>query len=139
MSQNIRHKIYTTTASSEKTRGFNFLEADSGIKSFKLYHKTHLALLGLTPIAVATSPSLLNVPVDFALALSIPLHAHIGMSWVISDYVNSAGSRKAARLALAGLTVATVAGLMKLNYDGPGVTESVLRLWRKPETEKKAE
>lgn len=107
---------------------------DQGIKSFKLYHKTHLALLGLTPVAVAASPSILNYPIDFALALTIPLHAHIGMNWVISDYVPP-GTRKIARVALAGLTLATVAGLLKLNFDGPGVTESVKGLWREPKTE----
>ena len=122
------------TANEEKSRAFNFVQADMGIKSFKLYHKTHLLLLGVTPIAVVASPSMLNVPLDFVLALGIPLHAHIGMNWVISDYVPPA-TRGLARGALAGLTLVTVAGLLKLNYDGPGITESIKGLWREEKKE----
>ena len=72
---------------------------------------------------------MLNYPIDLALAVTIPLHAHIGMNWLISDYVPPS-SRKVSRFVLAGLTAATVAGLLKLNYDGPGITESVKGLWR---------
>ena len=30
---------------------------------------------------------MINMPVDLALGVIFPLHAHIGMNWIISDYV----------------------------------------------------
>jgi hypothetical protein len=47
---------------------------------------------------------------------------------VITDYVPVAG-RMASRAGLLGLSCASVAGLMKLNADGPGITATLKRLW----------
>ena len=57
------------------------------------------------------------------------MHAHIGFNYIISDYVPKA-SRAMARYALAGVTGITILGLTKLNFDGPGLTESFKSLWR---------
>ena len=48
---------------------------------------------------------------------------------VISDYVPVAG-RTVARAGLLGLSVASVAGLLKLNHEGPGVTATLRKLWK---------
>ena len=41
----------------------------------------------------------------------------------------------AARAGMLGVTIVTLAGLAKLNFDGPGLTESVKSLWRSPKSE----
>lgn len=55
--------------------------------STTVYHYTSLAALGLMPVALVASPSALNVPIDLALGVILPLHGHIGMNYVITDYV----------------------------------------------------
>ena len=52
-----------------------------------LYHKLNWSLLALTPLAFIMSPSPINMPVDWTLAVLFPLHAHFGMNSVIYDYV----------------------------------------------------
>ena len=53
-----------------------------------------------------------------------------GARQVISDYVPVSG-RPVVRAGVLGLSLATVAGLLKLNRDGPGVTATLKSLWRK--------
>ncbi len=107
----------------------------------------------LTPQGVA--------PIDYGLAIAAPLHGHIALNFVrrkrierasahsllaycppltlacfrpraqvVSDYVPVAG-RAVVRTGVLGLSLVTVAGLMKLNRDGPGVTATLKSLWRK--------
>ena len=49
---------------------------------------------------------------------------------VISDYV-PVGGRPVARAGVLGLSLVTVAGLARLNREGPGVTATLKQLWRK--------
>lgn len=86
-------------------------------------------MAGLTPIAFVLSPSILNYPVDILLGALIPLHAHMGMNYVISDYVPKAG-RTLARTGMLGLTIVAAAGILKLNLTGPGLTETLKAMWR---------
>ena len=72
----------------------------------------------------------MNKPVDIALGVAFPAHAHIGMNYIISDYVPKA-ARGAARVSLLGVTVVTMAGLLKLNLAGDGLTEVLKSFWRK--------
>ncbi len=99
-------------------------------------------------------------PIDYGLAIAAPLHGHIALNFVrrtrierasdtllacsapltlarfrpraqvVSDYVPVAG-RAVVRTGVLGLSLVTVAGLMKLNRDGPGVTATLKSLWRK--------
>ncbi|KAJ1452015.1 CybS-domain-containing protein [Pelagophyceae sp. CCMP2097] len=114
-------------------RGINIVAADEGKLATSYYHAINLGLLGLTPVALA-APSALNFPLDMALAVFFPLHAHIGMNYVISDYVPKFLSRAAigpARAVMLGVTSVTVLGLFKLNVEGPGITKSLKQLWYK--------
>lgn len=88
-------------------------------------------LAGLTPVALFLSPSIINMPIDIALGVIFPFHGHVAMNYVISDYVPKA-SRSLARAVMLGVTVVAVAGLFKLNIQGPGLTETLKSLWRKP-------
>ena len=73
--------------SSTKPKSAGLMEAD-GSKSFnKLYHASGFALVGLFPAALILSPSAINMPVDLALGFMFPFHAHVGMNYIISDYV----------------------------------------------------
>ena len=67
--------------------------------------------------------------------LALPFHSHVGLNYVISDYVPKA-HRAAARGGLLFATAITVAGIFKMNYDGPGLTETLKSLWRKPADKK---
>lgn len=71
------------------------------------------------------------MPFDLALGVLVPVHAHVGLNFVVADYVPKS-SRPLARGLVLALTIVTAAGLLKLNIQGPGLTESLKSLWRKP-------
>jgi succinate dehydrogenase (ubiquinone) membrane anchor subunit len=96
---------------------------------------TNLSLAALVPTAVILSPSSLNVPVDYALAVLLPLHSHIGMNGVLSDYIPK-NILPLTRLALLGASGVMFLGLMNLNITGSGVTETVKTIWREPPSNK---
>ena len=77
------------------------------------------------------SPTILNLPVDLAMGLIIPVHMNIGLSGVIEDYVPKA-QRSAAFTALLAVTGVTALGLLKINLCGAGIAESLKSLWRTP-------
>jgi succinate dehydrogenase (ubiquinone) membrane anchor subunit len=107
---------------------------DSSGRIIHLYHKLNLALLGLTPVALVLSPSVLNMPVDLALGVLFPLHAHVAMNGVITDYAGKVfgkGATMSCRIVMLGFTCGTILGFARLNLTGEGLTESVKGLWRK--------
>ena len=58
-----------------------FIAADAEVGlAVKVYHRVNLALLGATPVALATDNTFLSFPVDMGLAIMFPLHGHIGMN-----------------------------------------------------------
>ena len=87
-------------------------------------------------LALALSPSLMNMPVDLAMGVVFPIHGHIGFNYVISDYVPKP-AQGAARGALLGITAITLLGLLKLNVADDGITETVKAMWKDPATQKK--
>ena len=100
----VKRSLRTTTKRKNNVMN-QILEGDSGkgILSTKMYHYTVYGSVALFPVALALSPSKLNIPVDVALGLIFPIHAHIGMNYVISDYVPK-GLRGAARTGWLGVT-----------------------------------
>lgn len=88
-----------------------------------------MGLLGLLPVAMFFSPSVVSVPVDLTLGVVIPVHAHIGMNHVISDYVPKS-QQPLARLGWLGVTAVMFLGLLRTNIEGPGITETVKTIWR---------
>ncbi|GAB9463560.1 Sdh4, succinate dehydrogenase subunit 4 [Globisporangium polare] len=111
------------------------IEADNATFTTKVYHYSSMALLGLTPVAFVLSPSPIALPVDFALGVLFPLHAHIGMNNVISDYVPKE-TKTLARLAWLGVTGVMLLGLLRVNIEGPGVTETIKTIWRESPNKK---
>jgi succinate dehydrogenase (ubiquinone) membrane anchor subunit len=82
----------------------------------------------LTPISFVLSPSPMNKPIDFTLGVLFPLHAHVGLNYVITDYVPKA-IRTVARVSLLGVTGLTCVGLLQLNMNGVGMTQAIKNLW----------
>ncbi|CAK4085825.1 unnamed protein product [Aphanomyces euteiches] len=114
------------------------LNADNSVYTTKAMHLTSLALLALVPTAVVLSPSALNVPVDYALAALIPIHGHIGLNGVLSDYLPK-NVQGLGRVAVLGVSVVTFVGLLSLNITGAGITESVKAIWIEPPSKKEEE
>jgi succinate dehydrogenase (ubiquinone) membrane anchor subunit len=88
--------------------------------------------MGLMPLALVAHPSVLSMPVDVALGVMFPVHMHIGMGYVITDYAPKffgKGSVMPIRYIQLVLTGITFLGLAKLNFAGPGLTGSVKALW----------
>jgi hypothetical protein len=80
----VRLMASKATSSSEAAA---FISADQTITQNRIYHKTHYASLALVPIALAAHPSALSMPVDIALAIVLPLHAHVSLK--IDSFGNS--------------------------------------------------
>lgn len=97
----------------------------------KLYHFTSIGLLALMPCAFALSPSALSMPIDWAMGVLIPMHTHIGMNNVISDYIPKP-QQPIMRLAWLAATGIMCFGLVRLNAEGPGITETIKTFWRQP-------
>ena len=74
----------------------------------------------LCPDAGATQGIILRAT-DFALGVAVPVHAHVAINSVISDYVPKSVMGASALLL----------GLLKLNLTSPGTTSAVgkLRSW----------
>ena len=73
------------------------------------------------------------MPFDLLIGIALPMHGHIGMNLVATDYVGKIAGKAAVgpfRMGMAAVTGATMLGLLKLNLTGPGITESVKSFWR---------
>ncbi|KAH7462958.1 hypothetical protein KRP22_001569 [Phytophthora ramorum] len=111
------------------------VEADNHVLSVKLQHLTSIGLMATVPLAFVLSPSPLALPVDLALGVILPVHAHIGMNNVISDYVPK-NVRTLVRLGWLGATSLMFLGLLRVNLEGPGITEVVKTVWRESPNKK---
>lgn len=111
----------------------SFIAADQTLAQTKFYHRTNLAVLLLTPAAIILHPSPLSFPVDVALAIVFPIHAHMGMNWIFTDYVPGSPTG-AARMALFAVSVLATLGLLKVSLVGPGITGTLKAFWKEPET-----
>ena len=107
----------------------SFYSADSSKSLNKFYHVSSLAFVGLVPVAIVTGPSYFSSVLDVILGVAFPIHGHVALNYVISDYVPKA-SRAVARVGLTGFTVVTLAGLLRLNLSGPGLTETLKAMWK---------
>lgn len=58
----------------------------------KYYHILNHSLLLACPLALILSPSVLTFPIDLFLGVALPLHGHVGLNYVISDYVPKVGT-----------------------------------------------
>mmetsp|Transcript_32500 Transcript_32500/g.80157 ORF Transcript_32500/g.80157 Transcript_32500/m.80157 type:complete len:111 (+) Transcript_32500:170-502(+) len=103
------------------------LVADRGTMMMKIYHASGFALAALVPAAMVIPGGV--SPIDLALGVALPVHSHIALNFVVSDYVPRA-TAPAVRAGLLGVTCLTFAGLMRLNLQGEGMTRTAKRLWK---------
>jgi succinate dehydrogenase (ubiquinone) membrane anchor subunit len=84
---------------------------------------------GLVPLAALTKEGDgAAVAVDAGLAVALPIHSHIALNYVVSDYVPR-GMRTGARWGVLGSSVLAALGLARLAASEPGLTGTVKRLW----------
>ena len=126
----IRNARRSVSNNSKSSTFEDLLNIDGSKVVLKRYHQGAVILAVLAPAAFMISPSPYNMPIDLALGFIFPLHAHVGLNAVVSDYVPKV-LQTSARLGLLGVTGITLVGLLKLNVMGPGLTESIKSLWRK--------
>jgi len=65
---------------------------------------------------------------DVGLAVALPLHSHVALSYVVSDYVPKT-FQIPVRAGVAGLTAVAFLGLMKTAVLGPGIGGAIKQLW----------
>jgi len=100
----------------------------------KLYHKTNLLAMAMTPLVfVLPDGNVVATLFNVVLGIALPVHAHIGMSGILTDYVPkfSKGALGPARFALVAVTGVTLVGLLKHNLTGDGMVKSIKNLWVK--------
>jgi len=105
-----------------------------------LFHKTNIAAMALAPlILVLPDSGAATMGYNVVMGLALPLHGHIGMTGILTDYVPkvSKAALTPARYVMVGITAITVLGLLKHNLAGDGMTKTLKALWRKPEAEEK--
>ena len=78
--------------------------ADGNNTVNKWFHKTGVVLAVATPLAFLL-PSSLVLPIDVTLGVLFPLHSHVALNTVITDYVPKS-ARNHARIALLAVTIA---------------------------------
>ena len=107
----------------------SFLAADEGKKSLSAFHASSLAAAVLLPTALlADSGGSAQALCNWLIAGGLPLHTHIGLNWVISDYVPKASQGKVRGLTLAASVICFL-GLVRINATGDGVIDTVKYLW----------
>ena len=107
------------------------LFADSaGPKVQRLYQQSGYVLAGLVPATLLADSSSIPARVaDVGRAVALPLHSHVALSYVVSDYVPKT-FQLPVRAGVAGLTAVAFLGLMKTAVLGPGIGGAVKQLWR---------
>ncbi|KAL6782825.1 SDH4 [Auxenochlorella protothecoides x Auxenochlorella symbiontica] len=110
-----------------------FVYADTSKGLYKLFHKSHFALAGLVPATLALpSDGFPAKLADVGLAAVLPLHSHVAMNSVVTDYVPKA-LQLPARAGVIGLSAVTFIGLMKLSLTGDGIGGTVKKIWAGPQ------
>ncbi len=119
--------VRATAALFARLRAQNVPAIDYGLAVAGPLHG-HIAMNFVRARVCFASLCVAQCPRTLADCVAVPsvlsLHAQ-----VITDYVPVAG-RMVTRAGLLGLSVASVAGLMKLNHEGPGITATLRKLWK---------
>mmetsp|Transcript_25928 Transcript_25928/g.33621 ORF Transcript_25928/g.33621 Transcript_25928/m.33621 type:complete len:177 (+) Transcript_25928:146-676(+) len=126
---------------STSSLGSSVLLADQGSFATKFFHATQTGLLVSFPLIFIAGPPL-STPIDLALGIAMPIHGHIAMNYVLSDYgpklfkvLGTSKSTQSLGMSIfrAGLLAASAAGLfglLHLNLMGPGISETLKDLYR---------
>ncbi len=83
------------------------------------------------PLAGILGSNPIGLPIQVALGIALPVHAHIGMNGIISDYVPK-HLRTGARLGWLGVTGVMLVGFLRMNLEGEGIIENLKSVFRDP-------
>ncbi|XP_014479545.1 PREDICTED: succinate dehydrogenase [ubiquinone] cytochrome b small subunit, mitochondrial [Dinoponera quadriceps] len=99
------------------------------VRTWVMERLVAVSFLALIPAALMFE----NKVIDAALAINIVMHFHWGLEAIIIDYVRpivvGTIAPKIAALALNLLSAATLAGLLLLIYNGPGLAKVIKQGW----------
>jgi succinate dehydrogenase (ubiquinone) membrane anchor subunit len=70
-----------------------------------------------------------SAPTDYLLAASLTLHAHWGLSAILTDYIHGRTLPKFAFAVLYATSALVLAGLCYFNYNDIGLTKAVKKIW----------
>jgi succinate dehydrogenase hydrophobic anchor subunit len=114
--------------SSESLLAFFLSHPSQGYKSHLFGALQNLSLVVLVPTAFFFPVPAVQALANYGLAVVIPVHAQIGVSHVINDYVPR-NLQGLAQKALLFLTIISTLGLIRLAHDGVGFSGAIKRLW----------
>lgn len=97
-------------------------------------HFAGLALAAAVPLAFLPV-GMISTPANLAIGVLIPLHGHVGLNCVVTDYVPKS-LRCGARIGVLLMTVVSIIGLTKYNLESDGLSSLVLRLWKRKNDKK---
>ena len=130
---------------------FLLVIADSTNLHDKIFHYSQLTAAVLFPISFILAPSAicvhasfstfhLQVPIDYIMCVLYPLHGHIGMSHIFSDYcgpvchfvsrLNMQILSKTLRIITLLLSLFGIKDILYLNATSYGLTATIKQLWR---------
>jgi len=110
------------------------VKGEKDVYQKEYFHYSSIGLAALLPVSLLLSPWSVNFPVDVTLGVLFPLHGYLGMKLVIADYLPAQPMNNVANTVLLIITLLVGVGLFRLNWNGPGITESLKLLWKKPQT-----
>eukprot|EP00039_Didymoeca_costata_P018687 m.334550 g.334550 ORF g.334550 m.334550 type:complete len:148 (+) comp17381_c0_seq1:45-488(+) len=126
-----RNSLYVLGASSQtihttSTSNFRTTQIKASGKTHWVAERAlSVGLLGLLPAAVAFP----GQAVDMAIAIALPVHNHMGMDIVITDYIHGAVAPKLCVALNWIVGGATMAGLVYFNINDVGITAGIGQLW----------
>lgn len=98
------------------------------------YHWSYERILSIATIPLIASAFTMTHPhIDFALGIVLPLHCHLGMDCIITDYLPKRRVgviHPIAKTTLGLTTLLSLYGLYKLNTEDVGITEYVKKVWK---------
>ncbi|EAT46455.1 AAEL002383-PA [Aedes aegypti] len=122
-------RLFCQQSSSPKTKWRPSLGSSNYANHWRLDRAFSWILLGVLPLGLTYPCKALDV----IIAICVVGHQQTGLSSVVTDYVRKDLLRgmatKAAHGVTAGLSVATLVGLLYLTFADIGITETVRRIW----------
>ena len=116
-------------------RNMSLVNADSGPLATSFFHKLNTVVMVSTPLACGSllfGDSMVFKPFEILLGVALPLHAHIGMNYVITDYGKKMLGKSAVgplRGMMMGITGVTILGLAKVNVMDGGMVSCIKAMW----------
>eukprot|EP00192_Tetraselmis_astigmatica_P017964 CAMPEP_0117672772 /NCGR_PEP_ID=MMETSP0804-20121206/14096_1 /TAXON_ID=1074897 /ORGANISM="Tetraselmis astigmatica, Strain CCMP880" /LENGTH=110 /DNA_ID=CAMNT_0005481423 /DNA_START=69 /DNA_END=398 /DNA_ORIENTATION=- len=101
----------------------------AGPRMQRLFESSHKVLAVALPAALLSPEgSTPEKAADYTMAVAIPFHSHVAMNALITDYAPTA-LMGVGRAGILGMSVITMAGLLKMTAHGGGVSSIFKTLW----------